>query len=839
MDEFRNTFGFNIFKRKYAAHPTETWAQRSHVIVEDVCGQLRPHESPLMCREDRRQLEEYIRTFKFIPGGRYIYYAGKARRYWNNCLSTDTRFITRHGERSFDDFNEGDEVEVLSPVTGEFLKANVHFYGEQRLNKIVLSYGRSGRGKKWEVLATTDHRWPLMDGTVTQDLRVGDKIRPGSYAFDDGDEDFIAGYRHGIVFADGHVKKRVRVSPFSFSLRLCGKKASFLPYFEEDSISYPPFANGEPVVYGHCRFDFSKVPPCFMSLNYIAGFIHGWLNTDGHQGTANLIHCIDESAINFLEKNAWIAGIVITGNRRCVLAHSNYGARQPLYILNYRYISDFTGFTVKSIEYSHTARVACLVEPLYHQFTLAHGIATGNCFLFRLMDDTREEWCSLIYRVMSALMTGGGIGVDYSVARRRGSRLNSTGGEASGPVELMKLANEVGRHVRQGGSRRSALYGSLNWRHGDIDEFLHVKDWHSHPILPGYTLLDAKEFNADALAPLDMTNISINYDDEFLRELERGFPDVFVENVRQAMLTGEPGFSFNFGKKVLETLRNACTEVSSEDNCDMCNLGSINLANIDSTEELADVSSLSAKFLICGTIRGELPGDEFYAVREKNRRIGLGLMGVHEWLLRRGYRYEMTQELANWCSMWRAASQAGANEWCDRFFLSRPKAYRAIAPTGTIGILAGTTTGIEPIFACAYKRRFVAGGNTWKHQYVIDSTANEIIERFGIDESKIETSFDLANDIERRIKFQYEMQTYVDHGISSTINLPAFDESKVEGVCRIIARYCRGLRGLTFYPDGARGSGQPLEAVSIADAREKGDTVYEDNDACKGGVCGV
>ena len=105
------------------------------------------------------------------------------------------------------------------------------------------------------------------------------------------------------------------------------------------------------------------------------------------------------------------------------------------------------------------------------------------------------------------------------------------------------------------------------------------------------------------------------------------------------METGEPGFSFNFGAKQNETLRNACTEVTSEDDSDVCNLGSINLGNIQSIGELKAVVQLSAKFLVCGTLRADLPYDKVYKVREKNRRLGLGLMGIHEWLLKRGHGY--------------------------------------------------------------------------------------------------------------------------------------------------------------------------------------------------------
>lgn len=185
----------------------------------------------------------------------------------------------------------------------------------------------------------------------------------------------------------------------------------------------------------------------------------------------------------------------------------------------------------------------------------------NNCYLFKSEEDSREDWADLCHKATSALMTGGGIGNDYSVYRASGAILGRTGGQASGPIPLMDIVNEIGRNVMQGGSRRSAIYASLNWRHGDIDKFLTIKNWHDI-VIPGTnsTVADAKLANFDYKAPLDMTNISVNYDNKFIEELSKGLlPEVFITNVRQALKTAEPGFSFNFGSKENETGRNALT----------------------------------------------------------------------------------------------------------------------------------------------------------------------------------------------------------------------------------------------------------------------------------------
>ena len=464
----------------------------------------------------------------------------------------------------------------------------------------------------------------------------------------------------------------------------------------------------------------------------------------------------------------------------------------------------------------------------------------NNCFLLRAEHDTREEWADLTQRAVSCLMTGGGIGIDYSMLRPSGKPLSRTGGLSSGPIPLMQMINEVGRGVMQGGSRRSAIYASLNWLHEDIPQFLKAKNWSQR-------IKDLKAEDFNAAAPLDMTNISVNYDDKWLYNAHRAELPTFIENCRQAMMTGEPGFSFNFGAKQNETLRNACTEVTSEDDSDVCNLGSVNLSNVSSIEEFKHIVELGSKFLVCGTLRADLPYDKVYKVREKNRRLGLGLMGIHAWLLQRGQGYVATPELHSWLKVYKDESERAANEHCERLFISKPVAYRAIAPTGSIGILAGTTTGIEPLFAVAYKRRYLTDGTKWKYEYVVDTTADQLIKEYGLDPAKIETAYGLSHDYEKRLAFQADIQDYVDMSISSTINLPAWGskgngEGDVSRFAETLSKYAPRLRGFTCYPDGSRG-GQPLTEVPYEEAIKHKGIVYAENDICeiggKGGSCGV
>lgn len=477
----------------------------------------------------------------------------------------------------------------------------------------------------------------------------------------------------------------------------------------------------------------------------------------------------------------------------------------------------------------------------------------NNCYLLRCEEDTREDWANLSWKAERCLTVGGGIGSDYSVYRRRGSILHSTGGMASGPVSKMRMVNEIGREVIQGGSRRSAIYASLNWKHEDVYEFLHAKDWYKLKIMgTDKTYGEVREIDFNFPCPLDMTNISVNYDTDWLMNYWKTgeLNQVFLQNCLQALSTGEPGFSFNFFDKEQETLRNACTEVTSSDDSDVCNLGSINLSRIDSIREFYDVCDLATKFLICGTLVAHMPYEKVEKVRAKNRRLGLGLMGVHEWLIQRGYKYEVTEEFSRWLNIYRNVSRDTATTYSRNIGISSPVACRAIAPTGSIGILAGTTTGIEPVFAVALKRRYLKG-STWKYQYVIDGTAKEFMERYSVSPETVESSMDLAKDFERRIKFQADVQDYVDMAISSTINLPKWNteynnETVVERFARVLASYSHRLRGFTVYPDGARG-GQPLVAVPYEEAVDKLGVELEESiemfDVCdisgKGGSCGI
>lgn len=465
-----------------------------------------------------------------------------------------------------------------------------------------------------------------------------------------------------------------------------------------------------------------------------------------------------------------------------------------------------------------------------------------NCLLLKA-EDSREGWAELLSKAAMALQTGAGIGVDYSDVRPSNTPIRRTGGVASGPLPLMRMVNEIGRGVMQGGARRSAIWAGLNWNHADCEKFIKMKDWPEE-----IRALKAKDFNFPA--EMEFTNISILLDDLFFEAYDNSDHPLHTKahhiynlGVEYMVRSAEPGFSIDVGANAGESLRNACTEITSCDDSDVCNLGSINLSRIESKEEMEEAVRYGTLFLLAGTVYSDLPYARVDETRTKNRRLGLGIMGVHEWLLKRGLRYGPSEALAEYMEIYET-STAHAAEFADLHELSRPIKTRAIAPTGTIGIVAETTTGIEPIFCVAFKRRYKEarpdGPDIIRYQYVIDPTAQRLIEQ-GVSPDSIEDAYTLSYDVERRVEFQAWMQQFVDHGISSTINIPyAITEfAEVKDFADMLYEYLPKLRGITCYPDGSRG-GQPLTAVPYEVAVGQVGVIFEEDEAkCVNGVCGI
>jgi ribonucleoside-diphosphate reductase alpha chain len=807
-------------------------------LVEQVCEKLP--------KDTRDAIYEVVRDMQFIPGGRYLYYAGRGVRFFNNCFTGNTRALTNRGWIALRQIQilqeKGEDIKLLSPVDGEYKEARVLNHGEQPVNEITFIPVRGRSKKKYIVHATPNHSWILTNGKVTENLSVGDIVPANKFHSGENDLGFI----HGFIYGDGNRNGQ---------LRLCSDKDQlYLPYLKDIdgvNVTYPDYADGDPVIYCNKKVDWKELPSTDDPA-YINSFIEGWIAADGSGD--RMLCSVNKKALEWFRQYAAYSGIVISGELREQVRDIKIGQYEykdhSIFIQNFSRGEKWEGFKVKSIRpHFIEEEVFCPFEKEYNRFVIEHNIDTRNCYLLSAEEDTREDWANLSWKSESCLLTGGGIGIDYSVYRPSTEIITRTGGLASGPVPKMLMVNEIGRRIMQGGSRRSAIYASLRHDHGDIEKFLVAKDWHKQAVGgTGKTLWDVKQDDPNFPAPLDMTNVSVNYDTKWLMEYYKtgDVGEVFTKNVEQALTTGEPGFSFNFFEKENETLRNACTEVTSSDDSDVCNLGSVNMSRISTVSEFARVVELGTLFLLCGTLTADLPYAKVHDVREKNRRLGLGLMGIHEWLIKRGYKYEVTPELHQWLSVYKGVSDDVSKRASRDLSVSQPVANRSIAPTGTIGMVAGTTTGIEPVYAVAYKRRYLKN-NRWHSQYEIDHAAKTLIEETGVAPEKVESAIDLAKDYERRIRFQADVQDYVDMAISSTINLPPRDTQgfSTKEFASTLASFSRRLRGFTCYPDGARG-GQPLKAVPYEEAKKnlgkEFDEHVEWNDVCNitgGGYCGT
>lgn len=232
-----------------------------------------------------------------------------------------------------------------------------------------------------------------------------------------------------------------------------------------------------------------------------------------------------------------------------------------------------------------------------------------NCLLLRA-HDSREGWSEVMAKASKALMTGAGIGVVYSDVRHEGANIRKTGGTASGPIPLMQMVNECGRGVMQGGSRRSAIWAGLRWNHPDVFKFITIKNWP-----PEIVSLKEKDFSFPAI--LDHTNISVSLDDAFFdayhddEDPQHAMAhSVYWAVIEQMLRTGEPAFTVDVGDNEGEDLRNACCEVTGSDTDDICNLGSINLANVDNIDELKHLINLGTAFLLAGSVYTDVPYTE-------------------------------------------------------------------------------------------------------------------------------------------------------------------------------------------------------------------------------------
>jgi ribonucleoside-diphosphate reductase alpha chain len=517
--------------------------------------------------------------------------------------------------------------------------------------------------------------------------------------------------------------------------------------------------------------------------------------------------------------------------------------------------------------------------------TLANaGTARGQlsaCYVIPL-EDTMESIFEAVKSMALVQRTGGGTGFSFSKLRPKADLVRSTGGEASGPVSFMRIFDCATENIKQGGMRRGANMGVLSVHHPDILEFVDAKRGE----------MALRNFNL-SVGVTDEFMEAVRHDDSFTlihpRTGEaigrRRAKEVFQLIVDAAWATGDPGLIFvdtmeranptpRLGR--LETT-NPCGEIPLLPN-ESCNLGSINLSHMLKAqdrgpeidwEKLRDSVHKAVRFLDDVIEVNHFPTPEMADASRGNRKIGLGVMGFAEMLIRLGVSYD-SDAAVSWAerimqfisdealnASRRLAEERGAfPNWDRSVFRARGLKVRnatrtAIAPTGTIGIIAGTTASIEPLFALAYRRQHVLDEETL---FEVNPVFLAHLHRAGRDDQALVRAIyakgrlgnlgEVPEDLkklfvtaleipaERHLLVQAAFQRHVDNSVSKTINLP--EEATVEDVARAYWRAWElELKGITVYRYGSKTT-QVLELGAEEEA-----SYYDHASKCDPGECRV
>jgi len=486
-----------------------------------------------------------------------------------------------------------------------------------------------------------------------------------------------------------------------------------------------------------------------------------------------------------------------------------------------------------------------------------------NCFVVPT-SDSREGWGKTIHDVIVVSGMGGGVGINCSPIRPRGSRIAGTGGVATGAVSLMEMINAVGDVLVAGGGRRLALMLDLNLTHPDLLEFIDAKLDQGKLNNANVSVIIDKKMNTETLVKKirNGENFDLSYSGSRGKSVNAAA--LWERIVSNAWSSGEPGVlngdlanresNIWYYKPLVST--NPCGEIWLEEyGC--CDLGALVLPRFVGSDGRFDWDSLShtiytaVRFLDNVLSVNEYPLPEIRDNCNNVRRIGLGIMGLHDMLIKIGYRYSSDASLlfvdelmdfikieAYKASVELAKEKGAFPAYQDDFLLSgfitraipewlqadiaengiRNCALLTIAPTGTTGMVANVSTGIEPIFAPAYWRRFYRptddGSRQLDKELVVNPHWMEL-ESAGKNIDVLEGAYDISPT--QHFEMQVVCQRHIDNATSKTINLP--QNYEVDALSDLWLNYLPYLKGTTFYRAGSRGQ-EPLEAIPLADAKQ-------------------
>ncbi|MBI3871927.1 MAG: vitamin B12-dependent ribonucleotide reductase, partial [candidate division Zixibacteria bacterium] len=487
------------------------------------------------------------------------------------------------------------------------------------------------------------------------------------------------------------------------------------------------------------------------------------------------------------------------------------------------------------------------------------------CFVLPV-GDSMEEIFESIKNAALIHKSGGGTGFAFSRLRPRNSVVASTSGVASGPVSFMKVFNAATEAVKQGGTRRGANMGILRIDHPDIEEFIACKD----------DLTQVTNFNISVAVTDEFMNAVEQgrpyalFDPRTKRPYEKdGAPitldarKVFNSIVEHAWRTGEPGVVFidriNQGNPTHRIEEIEATNPCGEQPLppyDSCNLASINLGKVVKEElppsydrrkpaeavdweKLTQLVHLGVHFLDNVIDANEYPIPEISEQSFKNRRIGLGVMGWADMLAKLRVRYDSEEAFELGERVMQHVQSEGrihssdlasargkfpsweGSTYADEGVAMRNSTVTTVAPTGTISIIAGCSSGIEPFYAVSFVRNVMEGTRLVDVNPLFEQIAKErgfysedLMERIanansiqGFDEipEDVREVFVTSADIPAaaHIRMQAAFQKYCESAVSKTINLPE-SATREDVQTTYWQAYRLGCKGVTMYRDGSR-----------------------------------